>query len=443
MTRDFTYEEAVAYLSGLLRFGIKFGLDRFAELCRRTGNPERRFRSIHVGGTNGKGSTATFVSSILRAEGYRVGTYLSPYVRDLRERIQINGEMISKDDFARLMSKVAPVLEDVGRTALGEGTEFEAKTLIAFLYFAEQQVDFAAVEVGMGGTYDATNVISPLVAAITNVSLDHTDRLGTTVPQIAADKAGIAKPGAPLVTGASGDAWETIHSVCRQKGVEVWRVAGEDPSGPSADVQITLKRFENSFSLLVHPELVEGRELRDLRIGLIGDFQYENAAVAAAAVLAIERKGIKVSEDAIRRGLAEARLPGRLEVIQHRPTVVLDAAHNPDGAEKLAVSIPRYFNYRRLIMVIGMLRTHSAEGVVSALAPLADEFIATAPGWEKAADAEDIAAIARQHCSNVTLIEPVTAAVSEAISRAEPDDLVLITGSFYTIGEVSLPIINE
>lgn len=425
------YEQALAYLSGLLRFGIKFGLDRFGEMCRQMGDPQHQFRSIHVGGTNGKGSTATFISSILSSAGYRVGTYLSPYVRDVRERIQIDGEMISKEDFASLMSEVAPVMEEIGQTDLGEGTEFEAKTMMAFLYFAQQKVDFAVVEVGMGGTYDATNVIKPLVAVITNVSLDHTERLGNTVQQIAADKSGVAKPGAPLVTGASGDAWETIKCACREKGVEVWRVSGEERTPPNADVEVAWKRVGDELC-------VSGtnRTLPHLQLGLKGSFQYPNAAVAITAVLALEKQGIIVPEEAIRQGLAEARIPGRLEVIREKPTVVLDAAHNPDAAEKLAQAVQEDFQYRRLILVIGMLSTHSAEGVVSQLAPLADKVIATASHWDKASPAATIADAVRPYCADVTIVEPVARAVEEAISIANDDDLVLVTGSFYTIGEV-------
>jgi len=442
------YEESIAYLSSLLRFGIKFGLDRFGEMCRRMGNPERDFRSIHVTGTNGKGSTVTFISAVLQAAGYRTGRYLSPYVRDIRERIQIDGEMIPKEDFAALMTEIRPLFEEIGSTDLGEGTEFEAKTLMAFLYFARRKVDFAVVEVGMGGTYDATNVILPLVSVITNVSLDHTERLGDTVEKIAADKAGIAKRGAPLVTAATGSAWKTIHDICREKGVEIWRVRELDPAvsvtdGESAppntehavepDFEVSWKRLGEEFGVCGPAGKLQG-----LRIGLKGDFQYHNAATAVAALQALQRAGVQVTEEAIRTGLAEARIPGRMEVILEHPAIVLDGAHNPDAAAKLAQSLPRYFKYRKLILVIGMLRTHSAEGVVSRLAPLADIIIATAPKWDKASPAEEIASIARRHCAGlVSTVHAVPDAIAEAISRAAPDDLILVTGSFYTIGEVS------
>lgn len=461
------YKEALDYLSGLKRFGIKFGLDRFAELCRRMGNPEESLRVIHVGGTNGKGSTCTFIASILKAAGYSVGTYLSPYVFDVRERIQVNGEMISEEDFATLMSEIVPVLEEVGQTEFGEGTEFEAKTLMAFMHFAKVNVDFAVIEVGMGGRYDATNVVNPLVSVITNVSLDHTDRLGDTIPKIAWDKSGIAKPGVPLVTAANAecgvlsaergmrsaeldDAWRTIATTAREQGVkEVWRVVRKGcvppADSPRADVNVLFSGDDG----IVEVELPEV-EFDSLRIPhstlctplrLPGEFQITNAATAAAAVAALRGMGVEIPDSAIVEGLASAYLPGRMEVLRRNPTVVIDAAHNPDGAQKLAESVPKFFSYKRLILVVGMLSTHSAEDVLGVLAPLADEIIATKSQWEKARPAEEVAEAAKRLNPNVRVIEPVPAAVDAALESSREDDLILITGSFYTIGEVDREVV--
>lgn len=433
----FTYDEAIEYLSGLLRFGIKFGLNRFSEVCQRMGNPQDSLRVIHVGGTNGKGSTCTFIASILRAAGFSVGTYLSPYVYDVRERIQVNGEPISKEDFAALMSEIAPHLEAVGTTELGEGTEFEAKTLMAFLHFARKNVDYSVVEVGMGGRYDATNLVRPLVSVITNVSLDHTERLGDTIRQIAWDKAGIAKPGVPLVTAAGEEAWRTIQATARDQKVEqIWRVMPKNyktPSDSPAPDNVVL--FEGrDGEVTIH--LGNGK-VGPVQLRLAGDFQLANAAVAAAAVAALGAcSAASIPHSAFEEGLASAYLPGRLEVLRWRPTVVIDAAHNPDGARNLAESITKLFNYRRLILVIGMLSTHSAEDVIGILAPLAEEIIATRSQWEKARPASEVAAAAQRIMPNVRAIEPVSAAVQAALGSASEDDLVLITGSFYTIGEV-------
>lgn len=419
------------------------------------GNPQDSLRVIHVGGTNGKGSTCTFITSILRAAGYSVGTYLSPYVYDVRERIQINGEMIPKDDFAALMTEMVPVMEEVGKTELGQVTEFEAKTLMAFLHFARNDLDYSVIEVGMGGRYDATNLVHPLVSVITNVTLDHTERLGDTIEKIAWDKAGIAKPGIPLVWGSgvgdrgSDGAWKTIYETAREQGVEkIWRVLKKDcePAldSPKADVIVTYEGVDGEVVI----------DLPDMRIGpvklqLAGDFQAANAATASAAVAAIPHSAsdprppapgplsaFLIPHSSFADGLSSAYLPGRLEVLRRNPTVVIDAAHNPDAAQRLAESIRELFHYRRLILVIGMLSGHSAEDVLQILAPLADEVIATKSQWEKARPASEVADAARKITPNVRIIEPVMSAVQTAMQSASEDDLVLITGSFYTIGEV-------
>ncbi len=439
----FDYDAALEYLSGLLRFGIKFGLDRFTELCRRLGDPQSELRVIHVGGTNGKGSTCTFITSILRERGFRVGTYLSPYVYDVRERIQINGEMIPPEDFADLMSEIAPVMESIAETELGQGTEFEAKTAMAFLYFARQKVDFAVIEVGMGGRYDCTNLVNPIVTAITNVSLDHTERLGDTVSQIAWDKAGIAKPGATLVTAATDEAWGVIFRTAAEQSVEdMWRVVPPNhvpgPDSPVPNATVIYQGDDGEVTI----ELPDGI-IGPVNLRLAGDFQLANAALAAAAVEAIPKTLTHVPHSAMERGLSKAYLPGRMEVLRRRPTVVIDAAHNPDGARNLADSIRRHFDYQRLILVVGMLSTHSADEVLETLAPMADEVIATRSRWEKARPAGEIAEAALHFTANVRVIEPVASAVREALDIAGEKDLVLVTGSFYTIGEVDRDTISR
>jgi len=428
------YQRALEYLESLLRFGIKPGLERFAELCRRVGNPQDSLRVIHVGGTNGKGSTCAFTSAILRAAGYRVGTYLSPYVFDVRERIQINGRMISQRDFAALMTEIIPHLEAVAGTKHGQPTEFEAKTLIAFLHFVRKQVDSAVLEVGMGGRFDATNVVTPLVSVITNVSLDHTDKLGTTIAEIAFEKAGIIKPGRPLVTAVDEDAWPVISRVAEERGAPVYRLcAAEAASSPYAASYAAARLPGGGTGVTVRS--LSGIR-RNLRLGLRGRFQHPNAAAAVLTADVLRREGIELPEAAIRRGLCAAYAPGRLEVLRREPTVIIDGAHNPAGAAQLAGALAEEFEYRRLILVIGMLETHSAEGVVAALAPMADVVIATKSGWVLAAEAEKIAATARQYCRTVSVVGPVEQAVRTALSIATRDDLVCVTGSFYTIGEV-------
>jgi len=423
------YEDALAYLQGLIRFGIKLDLDRFRLLCERVGNPQGGLKAVHVAGTNGKGSTTVMCASILRQAGYSVGTYLSPYVNDVRERIQINGRMIDKPEFAALMEEIIPHLDAVAASDAGQPTEFEAKTLMAFLHFARKNVDFACVEVGMGGRFDATNLLNPLVSVITNVSLDHTDRLGDTIEEIAFEKAGIIKPGRPIVTAAEGDAWDVIRRAAAERGSPVTRV-GERGSSTAADVVWEAPAL-GGLSVTT-----PNREYKGLRLSLRGEFQYPNAACAVAAIEEVEDAGFAVGEEAVRRGAAEVRLPGRLEVLRRKPTLLIDGAHNADAAAKLGEAVRSNFTYRRLILVVGMLSTHSAAGFLSNLAPMADRIFATAPDWPLARPAEEVADESRRLCSNVTAITPVSAAVDAALAEAGEDDLILVTGSFYVIGEV-------
>lgn len=434
-----TYEESLEYLNGLLKFGIKFGLERIAALCEAFGNPQKRLRVVHVGGTNGKGSTATFVSSILREAGYIVGLYLSPYVHDVRERVQIDGNMISKESFAALVSEIKPVADRIGQTDLGPVTEFEVKTLIAYLYFARRQVDFAVLEVGMGGRFDATNLVDPMVAIITNVSLDHTERLGDTTEKIAFEKAGIVKQGTVVVTAAEDeDAWRVILSRCREEGAEVWRVIrshARRSGSPSADVQFRYSSKGNSFSF-------HGGDVHMIGLtpGLHGAFQHVNAATAVAAILALEKYEVRISPPAIFAGVSNAYIPGRLEVLRERPRVVIDGAHNPAAARNLARAIRENFNYERLILVVGMLSTHPSEEFLAYLAPMASAVIATQSTWSKAAPPDEVAESARKFCGNVEIVERVPDAVRRALAIAGENDLVVVTGSFYTIGEVETPL---
>jgi dihydrofolate synthase / folylpolyglutamate synthase len=431
-----TYAESLEYLNSLLVFGIRPQLDRIAALSDASGNPHKQLRVIHVTGTNGKGSTCTFVASILREAGYRVGLYLSPYVHDVRERIQIDGAMISEEDFAALATEIKPVADKIAATDLGPVTEFEVKTMMAYLHFARREVDFAVIEVGMGGRFDATNIVEPLVAVITNVSLDHTERLGETVEQIAFEKAGIVKTGTVVVTAVEDEAaWRVILSRCHEEGAEVWRVMRSSlrvPESPSADVQLRYISKERSFSLRGG-----GVEFVRLTPGLHGNFQHTNAATAIAAVKSLERYEVRISPQAVVAGITNARIPGRLQVLRDRPTVIIDGAHNPGAARTLAQAIREGFKYDRLILVLGMLNTHSADGVLAELAPLASRIIATQSQWIKATPAAELAETARGFSKDVECVDNVPDAVHRALELADPNDLVLVTGSFTIIGEVA------
>ena len=418
------YEEALAYLQGRLRLGVKLGNERFLALLHRLGNPQERLRVVHVAGTKGKGSTTAMAASILQAAGYTIGMYLSPYVYDVRERVQINGAMIPREDFARWVTQIQPHIAALEQTDWGPTTEFELKTAVGLCYFAEQAVDYAVLEVGLGGRLDATNVVSrPLVTVITNIGLDHTELLGHTLGEIAGEKAGIVKPGVPCVTGvpAGGEAWEVIARVCAEKNAPLRRT--ELPTWDSEGLSVTTPR----------------RTLAGLHLRLRGAFQELNAAAALTALDAItDAAGPFITDDDARHGLEAAWVPGRLEQVLDHPAVVLDVAHNEISAEALASALRDQHgaDKRRLTLVVGLSRHHAPEPFLEPLAALHPaRLIATQPAF-RPRPALDIAEAARQRgFSNVEVVgSSIADAVRAALAEAGPDDLICVTGSFYTVG---------
>ncbi len=420
------YNEALAYLDGRLRLGVKLGNERFQALLHRLGDPQEDLRVMHIAGTKGKGSTAAMAASVLQAAGYQVGMYLSPYVYDVRERIQINGVMIPRADFARWVTQIQPHIEALERTELGPTTEFELKTAVGLCFFAEQAVDYAVLEVGLGGRLDATNVVArPLVTVITNIGLDHTELLGHTLAAIAGEKAGIVKPGVPCVTGVpkGGEAWEVIERVCAERDAPLLPVTA--PTRAARGLTLKTPR----------------RTLPDLTLRLRGAFQEMNAAAALTALDAItEPRGPQFSDDAARLGLETAWVPGRLEQVREHPAVVLDVAHNEIAAEALASALREQHGAgaRRLTLVVGLSRTHDPEqflGPLAALHPV--RLLATQPAF-RPRPASDVADAARHFgFANVEVVPgSVTDAVRLALAGAGADDLICVTGSFYTVGDL-------
>ena len=420
------YEEALTYLQGRLRLGVKLGNERFSALLHRLGDPQESLRVVHIAGTKGKGSTTAMAASVLQAAGYKVGMYLSPYVYDVRERIQIGGVMIPRLDFARWVTLIQPHIEALEETEFGPTTEFELKTAVGLCYFAEQSVDYAVLEVGLGGRLDATNVVRrPLITVITNIGLDHTELLGETLGEIAGEKAGIVKPGVPCVTGVpvGGEAWQVIARVCAERKAPLAPIA--PPERTAGGLILTTPR----------------RTLPGLTLRLRGAFQELNAAAAITALDAItDPAGPNISDDAARRGLETAWVPGRLEQVRDHPAVVLDVAHNEISAAVLAAALrdQHRAGSRRLTLVVGLSRNHAPEPFLTPLAALKPvRFIATQPEF-RPRPASEIADAARlAGFAGVEVIgASVTDAVRAALSDAGPDDLICVTGSFYTVGDL-------
>ena len=428
MSSQSAYQETIEYLLGLQKHGIKLGLLNSLGLLELMGAPHRAFRSVHIAGTNGKGSTASFIAAMLQAAGYRVGLYTSPHLVSFTERMRINGVQITESKVVELAQRVR---ERASRHDSGKGTAvptfFEVTTVMAFAWFAEEQVDLAVIEVGMGGRLDATNVLTPLLSVITNIDLEHTEFLGTTLELIAAEKAGIIKQGVPVVTGVVQP--------------EVVAVMEREAAARQAPLYRLGKDFAPERVAAGRTQVFDYRGLRSSRaaveIEMIGRYQVDNACLAMAAMEVLQEAGVVVVGDAaMRRGLAQTRWEGRLERVARRPDIFLDGAHNPASATKLAGAVREMkTNYQRLVLVIGILGDKDHAGILSQLAPLADRVIVTKPNYSRAMDVEALATGVRQQHGSVETAQTVAAAIALARQGAAPEDLILITGSLYVVGD--------
>lgn len=420
------FHEAMEYLANLTKFGFNFGLGRIEELLGRLGNPHRKLRVIHVGGTNGKGSTVAMIARVLQKAGYRTGSFTSPHLHSYTERYRIDGREIPPGKVAELITELRPHLEAMVKEGFEHPTEFEVGTALAFLYFNRQEVDYLVLEVGLGGAIDSTNVITPLVSVITNVAMDHMDYLGNSVREITAVKAGIIKPGTPLVTAAANpEALDVIEADCREKGAPMILV-GRD---------VTCEVLQSSRDGLLLS--IKGRLGRydSLRLPLIGRHQAVNSATAVAAVEALVESGAAVSPEAVRKGLAMIRWPARLEIVRERPLVLIDGAHNYEGALSLSGAIREFFSGSRLVLVLGMLGDKERSKVVAELAPLAEVVIVTKPNSPRAGEWQAIAIEAGRYVQEVHQVEDNAEAVKRALLLAGPEDTVVVTGSLYMVAD--------
>ncbi len=426
------YQETLDWIHSTMRFGSKLGLERIERLLSLLGNPERDTEYIHVAGTNGKGSVTAMVASALAASGFRTGMYISPYLEDFRERVVLNGRMISKEDLVAMAKEVRPAVERMLTEGMEHPTEFEVITALAFLYYSRQQVDYVSLEVGLGGRFDGTNVVTPAVSTITTISFDHMDRLGDTLGKIAFEKAGIVKPGVPVVTGVTADEpLSVIKRRAEKSGSRLYQVA----QSPSADVTWE----EVSYSMDGQVIDVHGPdfEYKGLKIPLMGRHQQQNAALAVASLELAKpnnRAGrIYLDRAAVAKGISQTVWPGRLEVLSRNPTIILDGAHNPDGARVLSEAmhhVPR----ERLICVLGILGDKAYKEATSLIAPMCDEVVITRPDTPRALDLDILAGEVRRYVSKVSVEPDIGKALDAALAKAHPQDAVLCCGSLYLVG---------
>ena len=429
-----TYEDALARIMGLADFergthspghGV-FHLDRMRLLLERVGNPHLDVPTIHVAGTKGKGSTAAMITSMLAAGGYLTGLYTSPHLHRVTERIRVGLRPVSGETFAGIVEELWPQVEHVSeRGDFGDLTFFEFVTAMAFLHFSKIDADFQVIEVGLGGRLDATNVVGPEVCVITPIMLDHVAVLGDTIELIAGEKAGIIKPGVPVVVSSqSATAVDVFARVASERGaslVQVAEVTEIEPRGAGLDGQ--------SFGLRTRAGAY------DLHTPLLGDYQRENAATA---VTAVEMLGRPVSYRGIVEGLASVEWPARMQLMSaDRARVLADGAHNPESVAHLREAVRRYFDFDRLILVFGATRSHSAEGMLAELAALSPVVAAVKSRHPKSAGADTVAEAVRASGLQVALVsDDVGAAARWAVAQAGPDDLVLATGSLAVAAEV-------
>ena len=427
-----TYHDALEYLESFQRFGIRLGLRNIRRLLKLLGNPEKRLKVIHVGGTNGKGSVGAFLFYILKEAGYRVGLYTSPHLIDFRERIRTTQGLISKRELTKLITSLKPQVPSLKPSP----TFFEMTTTLALKYFADQGVDFAILEVGMGGRLDATNVTKPLVSIITNVDFEHTEHLGKSLKKIAYEKCGIIKKGTPVITAENKkEALRVIENTCRKKKVRLFRIGKEILiKGQWSIRKPSITNYWQTFNV----KGIYG-EYENLRISLLGKHQLLNAACAVEAVELLRPK-VKITKKEIRKGLAKTIWPGRLEVKRYTVhgkwlTVILDSAHNVAGAKALKEAIRDSFNYKRLILLLGILRDKDIKGIVAQLAPLASRIIIIRPQTPRAAEPKEITKIAKKYSGSIVIKEKSSQAIRHAFLCAESKDIILVTGSLYTVGE--------
>jgi dihydrofolate synthase/folylpolyglutamate synthase len=391
--------DELKWLNSLEIFGSRLGLERINELLSKLGNPQSKLKCIHVAGTNGKGSVCAMIASVLKEQGYKVGMYTSPHLKRFTERFQVNGEEISQKRLNEIIEKIRPYYKNQ--------TFFEIATAIGFLYFFEEKVDFLVLEVGLGGRLDATNVIEPLVSVITNISLEHTQVLGDREEIIAYEKAGIIKEGKPVVTLAKGDALKEIKKIAQEKNSKLY-------------IPKKYHKTDGKFSV---------NSYRNMHLGLLGEFQLENASIALKSIDII-KEDYDISDEAIRKGMENVLWPGRLEYIEKN--VLVDCAHNPGGMSALKKEIMK-INCEKVISVVGILKDKDKKSIVEIVSSFSDYIVFCEAKSDRASKAEELASYCKVRNE---IVKDVKKALKKAKKLANNSDLVLVTGSIYTVGEV-------
>ena len=417
------YEEALLYLENLNSFGIKLGLERIKNLVQLLGNPQDQYKTIHITGTNGKGSTTAMLAKILMESGIKAGMYSSPHLISYTERMKIGDTEISTTDFAETITVVSKAVTKMLEGGDESPTQFEVLTAAAFYYFAQQKVEYAVIEVGLGGLLDSTNIIMPEVSVITNIEMDHADRCGGSIESIAENKAGIIKDNIPLVVGIENDTIEIVEKIASRKKAPVYRLQ---------------KDFNSSFEKIVAEQQVlrfsNGIKEFSYNLNLLGKHQIKNSALACQVALLLSETNPAINIDKISSGLSKAVWPGRFEIISNNPLVVIDGAHNLAGAKALAENLKQYFPNKQRVLLLGILKDKDVEGIIQTLVLPDDLVVVTEPDSERAASAEIVAE--KVSAKFVTAISDSQLALKTALALKQENSILCVAGSLYLIGKI-------
>ncbi|MBE6069202.1 MAG: bifunctional folylpolyglutamate synthase/dihydrofolate synthase [Clostridium lundense] len=421
------YNEAIDYIENTAKFGKNKGLERTNKILELLGNPHKDLKCIHIAGTNGKGSTTAMLTQILMESGYKVGMYTSPFIEEFEERIQINSNNIPKERLCEVVEKVKIAVDKTCELGYDEPTEFEIITAVMFVYFQEEKVDYAVIEVGLGGRIDATNVVNPLISIITSISYDHVKILGNTLEEIAYEKAGIIKEKTPVILyPVEEEAKLSIEKVAKEKQSPIIYVKKED--------SILKEKLYN----VPYQEIIinTSNNTYEIQLSLLGTHQLLNCSVVINAAEELQNIGVNIKKEHIIEGLKNVKWAGRLEMLKAKPMVVIDGAHNIDGIKSLKNSINTYFKYNKCILIMGILSDKQVDDMVKVITPEASNIITVTPPSYRAENSSGLVEIIKKYNSNCEAIENYKEAYEKALSYANENDLILICGSLYMVGEM-------
>lgn len=418
------YKETMDYVEEINQYGSVLGLENMKNLLDYLGNPQEKLKFIHIAGTNGKGSVLSFISTILKCAGYKVGRYISPTIFEYRERIQINGKAISKLELASFMTRIREAVQEMQEAGLPHPTAFEIETALGFLYFKEKNCDVVVLETGLGGRLDATNVIqTTILAVLTTISMDHMAFLGDTLAKIAGEKAGIIKNGCYVVSAQqNSEAMEVIRSVCREQKAHLYTVSEEQ-----------LKKEKHTLL----KQTFTYKERKDIEISLLGFYQMKNAILALEAIEVLKQIGFQISEKVLRKGMLETEWPGRFTVIGKKPLFIVDGAHNEDAAKQLAKTIQFHFTNKRIIYIMGILKDKEYDKIIQETYVYAEHIITvTTPCNDRALPAYELAKAIQPYHKNVTAADSLKEAVEISYLLADKDTVIIAFGSLSYLGEL-------